>query len=586
MNTSSYNPIGIKLIVKKNMKGSRIMNNMRHCIDKILYAKKIKIISCYISILFIIISSQNAFSASNDIPLYGAYEISLNTTNTYTTPYSDVTVSAVFQGPSKTIEIEGFWDGGSTWKIRMAPTEIGTWTIKSVASNDNQLNRQGEGASFSVHIPTALEKSVNNVLEHGFVKVNPDFPHTFMYSDGSPFFFMGDTQWPRVFWGPHFANGDFQSLVDHRVNDGFNIFTLAFLGVDYNATASNEGGRIFFDDHPGQKINPEFFQWADKRIQYMNQKNIRPMIVLGAPDNQLTTDAAWLSYFQRYLIARWAAYDVIWFGIKEYQESSNGTAIAQALGKTILQYDPYHHLTSIHPGGDSSSDEFSSDTWLSFNSLQRGGLAMIKQDYNVLKPVVQTESLYEYPSGCSGANDFGNPKNLLREIWGTQLHGGWNAGYELEAGCNNDDYNYYLNHMNTTSVKYHTYLKRFFTQQSEFWKLVPNNNLSTSSNVWAAAQLGKEFVFYIQGNSSSSISIDADLSSTNSVLNVQWYNPSTGTVLTSNTSTVTGGGIKNFQTPDSNDWVLHIFSDQIAPIPTTIDQNSPAAPIGLQLKLN
>ena len=56
------------------------------------------------------------------------YEISLPTEKSHANPYLDVTLSAVFKGPSRTIKASGFWDGGKLFKIRMLPTEPGKWT--------------------------------------------------------------------------------------------------------------------------------------------------------------------------------------------------------------------------------------------------------------------------------------------------------------------------------------------------------------------------------------------------------------------------------------------------------------------------
>src|SRR3972149_8325867 len=58
---------------------------------------------------------------------WGVFELTFNTTKYYGNPYTDVSLSAVFEGPNESIKIEGFWDGKDIWKIRMAPTEAGKW---------------------------------------------------------------------------------------------------------------------------------------------------------------------------------------------------------------------------------------------------------------------------------------------------------------------------------------------------------------------------------------------------------------------------------------------------------------------------
>jgi hypothetical protein len=121
-------------------------------------------------------TSSGAASANETIGKWEVYEITLTTTNTYSNPYKDVTLSATFNGPNaKEIIIEGFWDGRNTWKVRIAPTEVGTWTY-TTTSNDDQLN--GTTGTFET---VSSDKK-------GFIKIDPNYHYSFMYDDGTHFF--------------------------------------------------------------------------------------------------------------------------------------------------------------------------------------------------------------------------------------------------------------------------------------------------------------------------------------------------------------------------------------------------------------
>ena len=527
--------------------------------------------SVYYTAVAVLISAALSMCtyAMADTPVFGVYEVSLTTTNNYTAPYTDVTVSAKFTGPTQTIEIEGFWDGGGQWKIRMAPTEAGTWTLTSVISNDAQLNHQAEGTTFTSTVPSAAEIAQNEVLRHGFITVNPAYPHTFMHADGTPFFFMGDTHWGGTsVLGTIFRDGTFQAVVDTRAQQGFTVFTVVHLAL--HLPNGNEGGSPFFSTYPSYDLNPAFFQWADKRIDYMTKKGIRPMLVLGARDSGLTANIDWLTRAQRYVIARYAAYDVIWFGVKEYQEfGSSSSTVANALGGEMV-HDPYQHLSSMHPGGNQSTHDLGGQNWLSFNALQRGGalngapaqagINLLQPDYaNYNKPVVQSEAFYEEPSACTGPNNFTDVNVLVRGLWAIQLHGGWNAGYQLVAGCNND-LTAYLAKINNKHADIHTYLQKFFTEHTEYWKLKPHNRLLAETG-WAAAQAGKEYVIFLVNGATATV----DLSAATGTLNVEWYDPKTG--LFSGASTATAGTGKTFTAASTRDWVLHIFGGNAANLP-------------------
>jgi len=513
--------------------------------------------------IFVIAVAATAHAAAQtEVPKYGVYEIILTTTNTYTNPYTDVSLSATFQGTTKTITIEGFWDGGNTWKIRVAPTQVGTWTLAAVISNDLQLNNQQEGTTFTCRLPTSPEISSNELLRHGFIQVNPNFPRSFMYADGTPFFFMGDTAWPRAFLnGNIFDTGEFQQMVDGRAAQGFNVFTNAYIAALNAAVVGNGGNETGTSSWTGDRPVISFYQALDQRLVYMNSKGIRPMIVFGAPDKGTTTDQNVLVRLQRYHIARWAAYDVIWSGVKEYEEwGSNAAAAIRAVGDAIEQYDPYDHPASTHTLN--STNELGNDVWLDFNSLQRGGglngapaqsgVALVDSDYkNFLKPVVQTEAFYE-GSSYSGPNKFNNdPQILLEGLWAIQLYGGWNAGYQLVPDSTNLDMAGYLSQMNNTSAVYHTYLKQFF-EQTEFWKLIPDNSLVLAGTAWAAAQPGTEYVLFLTVGGS----VTVDLTAVTESLPVEWYNPRTGEVITQGTTA--GGAALTFTAPDVSSWALHI----------------------------
>jgi hypothetical protein len=54
---------------------------------------------------------------------FSTFEIPFNSTSTYTNPYTDVEVWAVFNNNKDTCIRPAFWDGGNVWKIRFAPTD-------------------------------------------------------------------------------------------------------------------------------------------------------------------------------------------------------------------------------------------------------------------------------------------------------------------------------------------------------------------------------------------------------------------------------------------------------------------------------
>jgi hypothetical protein len=137
------------------------------------------------------------------------FELTLSTSNGYSNPYTQVTLSATFTSPtSNTIVMPGFWDGGQTWKVRMAPNEIGTWTYVT-ASNDGQLDN--DSGQFEC---VASGK-------RGFIEVDPSDRYKFRYADGTPFFWMGETSW-HLYSDTIDYDTKFKDYIDRRASQHFN----------------------------------------------------------------------------------------------------------------------------------------------------------------------------------------------------------------------------------------------------------------------------------------------------------------------------------------------------------------------------
>ena len=206
-----------------------------------------------------------------NVPRYGVFELTLTASGSYSNPYlkmpGDNTtpgfVVGTFTGPGGvTIQIDGFWDGGSTWRIRMAPTVVGTWTY-TTSSSDLGLN--AKTGSFNCVASTSK----------GFPQVDPNHRHHFCWTDGTPFYWApvatmiayfddydtrGDNR--RV------DNGTFQALADTRSAQGFSGTHWGFwgLGKKFNQkTRQNEGGPPFLNYDP-DLLNPAYHQYGDIRM--------------------------------------------------------------------------------------------------------------------------------------------------------------------------------------------------------------------------------------------------------------------------------------------------------------------------------
>jgi hypothetical protein len=71
-------------------------------------------------------------TATSPILQRSVYELALQSTQSYPSPFADVTLDAVFTGPSgQPITVPGFYDGDQIWRVRINPNEAGQWRYRT-----------------------------------------------------------------------------------------------------------------------------------------------------------------------------------------------------------------------------------------------------------------------------------------------------------------------------------------------------------------------------------------------------------------------------------------------------------------------
>ncbi len=524
-------------------------------------------------VLVVLFWLVDGFSFASDIGRWEVYQIDLTTTNSYENPYLDVNLLGTFVGPSnQRIVIEGFWDGSNNWKIRMAPTEAGHWTY-TTTSNDNQLIISGD---FDV-------KPSSN---RGFIRVNPKNPYTFMYGDGTPFFWIGDTSWNMFstmkssigYEGARFTEGlngsDFKSFIDRRSTQGFNVI------VAGTAVSENEGGKPFGDPPSYDRTNPTYWQWIDRRVEYMNSVGIIARLQFSRDIFSNATQVQSEKYM-RYVIARYSAYNVIWDIVGEFEklkkelfflrlpivkrlrrfiepllgERWSAVAFFRNMGNLVKQRDPYKHLTSIHTLD--SNNEFGNDSWLDYIMQQRFGTPsylhrQILNDRIYGKPVLNEEYGYE-------GNEYEHTADHIRtKAWaivtagGFFTYGGSNMpGHPATISC--CDHPFDPSRTDLPGAVQVSILKKFM-EGTKWWLMDPHDELIQPSRVgFCLASPGEKYLIYLPDGGS----VTLNLSQVGGNFIAKWYNPRTGE-FSNQTTVVTGGGNRNFVPIFSGDAVLHV----------------------------
>ncbi len=290
-----------------------------------------------------------------------AIEWRYTSSKAYRDPFNDVQLDAIVTDPEgHERTVPAFWSGEQTWRIRFSSPACGRHTFRTVCSD--AANRDLHGQTGVIEV--APYTGDNTLLRHGFLRVAADRRHL-AHADGTPFFWLGDTWWmgltKRLSWPD-----DFQALTADRVAKGFTVVQIvAGLYPDmewYDERGMNEAGFPWTKDFA--RINPAYFDMADRRIAHLVQAGIVPCIVGEWGYFMDVAGSDVLRKHWRYIIGRYSAYPVVWCAAGEalmryyLDRNPNQDAAAwerrrqadwSALVRHIRSTDPHKHLITIHP---------------------------------------------------------------------------------------------------------------------------------------------------------------------------------------------------------------------------------------------
>ena len=276
-----------------------------------------------------------------------------------------------------------FWAGEQTWRVRYAPTKAGRYRYHSVCSDADNPGLHGQRGEIEV---TPYEGD-NPLLKHGRLGVATDKRHL-QHRDGTPFFWLADTWWMGLTKRLSWPSG-FQELAADRVAKGFTVAHLvAGLYPDmepFDERGANEAGHPWETDF--SRINPYYFDMADRRVAYLVEAGIAPCIVgMWGYFLQLAGQSVVEKHW-RYLVARYAAYPVVWCAAgeatmpfylnrpKSWRDAKRELNRTRAAWSQVIRgvraADPYKNPITIHPTRR-GREQVDDPSVLDFDMLQTG----------------------------------------------------------------------------------------------------------------------------------------------------------------------------------------------------------------------
>jgi hypothetical protein len=513
-------------------------------------------------------------------------------------PFLDATLTGEFTSPSgKVMAVWGFYDGDDTWRLRFTPDEEGTWSYR--------LRGMGIDLSETGRLRCTPPRG------RGFIRIHPDNPYAFAYSDGTPFFPMGDTCYGLYDDGPitHELRSEYLRT---RRSQRFNFVRMS---VGHSAPRAESDPASYWawggtPQNPDlDRLNPEFFHGLDAVLSQMRDEGMNAeLLLLNFYRTPFTDPQKWTPnrerLWLRYVIARYAAFTNIflWTISNEYETHPDGQYRldrpadpdwAKATAQFVKSVDPFRHPVTVHPvfsactTGASPSDpikepwrigEFFGDgnaiDVLSQQTGQAGDgvtwdenlhcwigdarnlVASVRSDRRYRKPVLNTESGYEYLSGRpTERKQVHHTDKVRRSAWRIVCAGGYiAAGFHGTIGHSDiwnriDAPNHYRFEVKDEGAAAQLSTLYDFWASLPYWRMHPFEGVTGDLAV-ALAEPGEVYVVFLPLGGKVSL----DLMEQDGPFSARWYNTRDGSW--GETFDVNGGAMADLAAPSRHDWAL------------------------------
>lgn len=345
-------------------------------------------------------------------PHRGVYEVVLMDDENLPNPHAH-SLSVTFTRPDgSTATVDGFYDGGRTYRARAYADQVGTWSWHSEA---NLPGLDGQAGRFTVD-PSSLK---------GKLRVHPDDPYQFAYDDGTWFLHLGDTGYRYVVaTEPHW-----QAYIDQAAEMGATKVRTWF------AQARSTVEALFNEDRSA--LNIPYWQEMDRRVRYSleHHPDVQLQLIPYAEDTaELKRYAAgdpMARLIAKEAQARWSALPNVQWSISNDREivdegPMKGRQITESIIDEIAHdmaaREVWGTLLTNHQSRYSGYD-FTGATWSDIVTLEDldevTGALILEYRRKAEQPAVLDEDRYEYWRNPAHDRYF-----FRRLVWASLLSGG------------------------------------------------------------------------------------------------------------------------------------------------------------------
>jgi len=461
-------------------------------------------------------------SPCNNTPAYSpcdiVFELADSEAAAHPHPYVSVDLKVEFRSPRhRTLAVPGFWDGGKRFVVRFSPTEAGAWDYHVTSNISGWNDKTGSFTAASSESP-------------GFI--HAENMHHWAYSEKTSaglyqaHLWMGATELL-------FATMDdaaFRAVADARAAQKFTHLRGLVM-------SQAQGGAFPSADSP----DVAYFQRLDTRVRYLNQKGMMvDLILAGGPGYLSKMFPTWEERrrFIRYIVGRYAAMNVTWQGVDQFEGYADARALLKEMGGVLKESDPYQHPRST--GAQLTSSPLLDDGWMNYVAYGTPDDQLGAIEHQVFAVPFVNLDLGREDSGAgkSGPHDV-DAAAFRHRLWNATMDGQSPTYANTGSGAE---------YVNSPGAKAMTAWFDFFSD-TRYWELEPYFDVDGGR---ALSLEGVEYVVYLEKPG------PVELSVVKHGYNVFWVNPIDGETVRKKFS----GEHFTGEPPDrSHDWVLHVVRE-------------------------
>jgi len=375
-----------------------------------------------------------------------------------------------------------------------------------------------------------------------------------LYSDGKPFFWLGDTAWELFH---RLTREEADLYLENRAQKGFNVIQAVVLAELDGLQTPNAYGQTPFEGIDPTKINEAYFEHVDYIV---NKANELGMFVGMLPTwgdkfsrmwgvGPVVFNANNAFEYGKFIGKRYKDKKIIWIMGGDRNPTGEGhMQIIRSMAKGIKEEVGRTQLFTYHPqGGSNSAMWFHNDDWLDLNMFQSGHGEINNQNYRITthiynlpttKPVVDGEPCYEdHPVNWRAENGWFDDFDSRRAGWWSMMAGAcghtygnhniwqmWQPGRD-PISVSRTPWQESIDYPGAFQAGY---MKSFF-ENLDWQKLVPNSEIVKSGPntngmeiLASTASDGSFLVAYSPYGANFSLDL-SDMAEGN--LGAQWFNP-------------------------------------------------------------